>query len=53
MQPSKPDCFGDGLPTANADVCPVRTLPTAAKPITSTELARKLKEQALGQGGEE
>ena len=50
MQP-KPDHFGDGLPTANADVCPVRTLPTAAKPMTSAELARQLKAQAL-RGGE-
>ena len=51
MQPSKPDNYGDGLPTASADVCPVRTLPTAAKPMTSAELARQLKAQAL-QGGD-
>ena len=50
MQP-KPDHFGDGLPSANADQCPISSLPTQAPPVTAAELARQLKAQAL-RGGE-
>ena len=48
MQQPKPDTYGDGLPSATADQCPVRTLPTAAQPVTAAELARQLKRLALG-----
>ena len=53
MQP-KPNNWGDGLPTAGADQCPSRNLPTAAQtpaPTAAAELARQLKAKAL-RGGE-
>jgi len=48
MQQPKPDTYGDGLPSATADQCPIRSLPTAAQPVTAAELARQLKRLALG-----
>jgi hypothetical protein len=40
MQQPKPDSYGDGLPSATADQCPIRSLPTAAQPVTAAEIGR-------------